>query len=259
MEKVNKLEKFIEKMGLYDIWIVFFPGVIFLILLKTLYNFMLSLPLLISKDTIVTEQVFIFCKAKVYIPDTIYEFLVLSLCSYLAGLVLHEISGLIKNRVIYRNGKPTDYLLYSEGNFFSEQEIQKLMPMYTYLYGAPITLTQKGMLKKESNFIFHRINIELQKKKIASQYVKLKIAYNTCGTLEVAIMLVLFIAALFEVEFIALKNLVYLRPVIFLDIFMVICIYFLSHRSKKLYVYWVRNMVFAYQDLYLNNEQNAED
>ena len=79
MEKVNKLEKFIEKMGLYDIWIVFFPGVIFLILLKTLYNFMLSLPLLISKDTIVTEQVFIFCKAKVYIPDTIYEFLVLSL------------------------------------------------------------------------------------------------------------------------------------------------------------------------------------
>ena len=203
MEKVNKLEKFIEKMGLYDIWIVFFPGVIFLILLKTLYNFMLSLPLLISKDTIVTEQVFIFCKAKVYIPDTIYEFLVLSLCSYLLCSCL----------------------------FFS----------FEYF------------------LLQHRINIELQKKKIASQYVKLNIAYNTCGTLEVAIMLVLFIAALFEVEFIALKNLVYLRPVIFLDIFMVICIYFLSHRSKKLYVYWVRNMVFAYQDLYLNNEQNAED
>ena len=58
------MEKIIEKMGLYDIWTVFFPGVVFLDLVKTLYGFMLTLPCSISKKTSIIEQVFIFCKAK---------------------------------------------------------------------------------------------------------------------------------------------------------------------------------------------------
>lgn len=250
------MEKIIEKMGLYDIWTVFFPGVVFLDLVKTLYGFMLTLPCSISKKTSIIEQVFIFCKAKVYIPDDAYELLIMCLCSYLAGLILHEISGLMKNRVVYKKGKPTDFLLDSKGGVFSEEEIIKLMPMYTYLSGGSLALDEKEKLKKQSHFIFKKINVELQRKKIASQYVKLNIAYNTCAALEVAIILVFCMAILFEIEFVVLKRYDTLLSVISLDIFMIMCIYFLSNRSTKMYKYWVRNIVLAYQDIYLNEEHN---
>lgn len=256
---VSKLEKIIEKMGLYDIWTVFFPGVVFLVSVKTLYNFMLTLPEYILKETSITGRIFIFCKVKVYIPDTVYGLLVMCLCSYLAGLILHEISRLMKNRVVYKKGKPTDFLLDSEEGIFSEEQIQKLMPMYTYLYGGPLTLNEKEQLKKESHFIFQKINIELQRKKVASQYVKLNIVYNTCAALEVAIILVLCMVIIFEIEFVVLKRYGILLPVIALDIFMIMCIYFLSNRSKKFYKYWVRNIVLAYQDIYLNKELDVEE
>ena len=255
----NKLEKITEKMGLYDIWTILFPGAIFLVLVKTVYNFMLTLPCIISKEMSIIEKVFVFCKAEVYIPDTAYELLIMCLCSYLAGLILHEISRLIKDRVIYKKGKPTDFLLDSENGVFSKGEIQKLMPMYTYLYGSPFCLDEKEKLKNESHFIFQRINNRLQRNKIASQYVKLNIVYNTCAVLQVTIILVLCMAILFEVEFIISKNYDILLSAVSLDIFMIICICLLSNRSKKFYKYWVRNIVLAYQDIYLNDKCDAED
>ena len=54
------MEKIIEKMGLYDIWTVFFPGVVFLDLVKTLYGFMLTLPCSTSKKKSNIEQVVSF-------------------------------------------------------------------------------------------------------------------------------------------------------------------------------------------------------
>ena len=253
------MEKIIEKMGLYDIWTVFFPGVVFLDLVKTLYDFMLTFPGSLSKETTIIEKVFIFCKAKVYIPDTAYELLIMCLCSYLAGLILHEISGLMKNKLVYRKGKPTDFLLDSEQGVFSKEQIEKLIPMYTYLYGGPLTLNEKENLKKQSHFIFQKINIELQRKKIASQYVKLNIAHNTCATLQVVMILIFCMAILFEIEFVAVfKRYDTLCSVISLDLLLLTCIYFLSNRSIKLYKYWVRNIVLAYQDVYLNKERNVE-
>ena len=245
-------------MGLYDIWTVFFPGVVFLDLVKTLYTFMLTLPCSISKKTSIIRQVFIFCEAEIYIPDNVYELLIMCLCSYLAGLILHEISGLMKNRVVYKKGKPTDFLLDAKGRVFSEEEIIKLGPIYTYLYGSSIAWDEKEKLKEQSQFIFKKINFELQRKKIASQYVKLNIAYNTCATLEVAIILVFCMAILFEIEFVVLKRYDILLSLIFLDIFMIMCIFFLSQRSKKMYKYWVRNIVLAYQGIYLNEEHNTK-
>lgn len=251
-----RLEKIIEKMGLYDIWTVFFPGMFFLVSVKTLYNFILAVSRYISENTGIIEKMFVFCKANVYVPDTIYEFLIMCLYSYLVGLILHEISRLIKNKVVYKNGKPTDFLLDPEAGIFSKQQIQELMPMYIYLYGGDFSLNEKEKLKEESRFIFHKINVELQRKKIANQYVKLNIVYNTSATLGAAIMLVFFMAILFEIEFVALRKFDILIPTTILDIFMVISIYFLLNRSKAFYKYWVRNIVLAYYDIYLDGTSN---
>ena len=132
-------------------------------------------------------------------------------------------------------------------------------PRICFFVLGPLALDEKEKLKKQSHFIFKKINVELQRKKIASQYVKLNIAYNTCAALEVAIILVFCMAILFEIEFIVLKRYDTLLSVISLDIFMIMCIYFLSNRSKKMYKYWIRNIVLAYQDIYLNEEHNIEE
>lgn len=234
-----------------------FPRCVFLIAVKTLYNFMLSLPEYISKATGVIEQMFIFCKAKVYIPDSIYELFVFSLCAYFIGLILHEISSIFKSRVMYKEGKPVDFLLDSYGEVFDEEQINALMPMYIRLYEKPFTLNDREKLKKESRIIFRKINAELQRKKIANQYVKLNIVYNTCATLGVATMLILCMIALFEVEFIFLKRYDALFSVTVLDVLLVICIYFFISRSKKYYKYWVQNIVLAYQDIYLDTNMEA--
>lgn len=258
-EVVIDLDKLIEKMGLYDIWTILFPGAVFLVAIKTIYNFMLLLPEQILKTTSVIEQIFIFCEVNIYAPGTVYELLIFLLCSYFVGLMLHEISSLFKNRVMYKQGKPIDFLLDSKGGVFEEEQIQILMPMYIQLNGGVFTLNDNEKQKKESRSLFHKINMDLQRKKVASQYVKLNVIYNTCATLGIAIMLILCLVLAFEMEFIILKRFDLILSFISLDMVLIVGIYILMSRSRRYYKYWTKNIVLAYQDWYLSATCESEE
>ena len=215
------MDKLIEKMGLYDVWVILFPGAVFLVAIKTIYNFMLLLPEQTLKTTSMIEQILIFCEANIYAPGTVYELLIFLLCSYFIGLMLHELSSFFKNRVMYTQGKPIDFLLDPKGDIFDEEQIQILMPMYIQLNGGAITLNDHEKQKKESRFLFHKINTDLQRKKVANEYVKLNVIYNTCATLGMAIMFILGLALAFEIEFIILKRYDLILSSISLDMFLI--------------------------------------
>lgn len=241
----------VERMGLYDIWTILFPGTVFVVAIKSVYNFMLLLPEQMLNSMSINEQIFILCKISVYTPSTIYNLLIFLIYSYLSGLVLHEISSIFKNSVIYKHGKPTDFLLEPKEGLFNEEQIQKLMPMYVYLSGDPLPLEDKEKLRKESRLLFHKMNVDLQRRKMASQYVKLNIIYNTSATLGVTIAFILGIILSFEIEFIILGELYLLLSFVSLDMMLIIAICILMNRSKKYYKYWVKNIVMAFYDLYL--------
>jgi len=258
-EVLIDLDKLIEKMGLYDIWTILFPGAVFLVAIKTIYNFMLLLPEQILKTTRVIEKIFIFCEANIYAPGTVYELMIFLLYSYFVGLMLHEISSLFKNRVMYKQGKPIDFLLDSKGGVFEDEEIQILMPMYIQLNGGAFTLNDNEKQKKESRSLFHKINADLQRKKVASQYVKLNVIYNTCATLGITLIFILGLVLAFEIEFIILKKFDLILSIISLDVILIVGIYILLSRSKRYYKYWTKNIVLAYQNLYLYDTCESEE
>ena len=97
----------------------------------------------------------------------------------------------------------------------------------------------------------------MQRRKRANEYVKLNVIYNTCATLGVAIMLILCLALAFEIEFMILKRQDLILSFISLDVVLILGIYILLNRSKRYYRYWTKNIVLAYQDLYISEETNS--
>ena len=251
------MDKLIEKMGLYDIWTVLFPGAIFQLLFKTIFDYMLSLPEQVKNTTSVIERTFLFCRSYIYEPGTVYELLIFLLSSYFVGLLLHEFSSIFKNRVMYKHGKPIELLLDYQGGVFEQEQIQVLMPMYIKLKGSDFTLNDKEKQREESRSLFHKINMDMQRRKRANEYVKLNVIYNTCATLGVAIMLILCLALAFEIEFMILKRQDLILSFISLDVVLILGIYILLNRSKRYYRYWTKNIVLAYQDLYISEETNS--
>lgn len=253
------MDKLMEKMGLYDIWTVFFPGAFLSVVDKSIYDFMLLLPEQTIKATSIIEKIFIVFKMKIYAPENAYELLAFSLCSYFVGLVLHEVSSVFKSKVMYKKGKPIDFLVDSNKGIFEEEQIQKLMPMYIILNEGPLTLNDREKLKKESRNVFEKMNIILQKEKISDQFVKLNVIYNTCATLGIAVIFILCLTFAFEIEFVMLRKFELLLSTISLDLILIVCAYILINRSDKYYRYWSKNIVLAYQELYINSIAKLEE
>lgn len=257
---VKTMEKLIEKMGLYDIWTTLFPGAFFCVSIKSIYDFMLALPAYVIETKGLSEQIFIFLKMNIYAPNTIYKLLIFLFFSYFLGLILQEISSMFKKLFLYKKGQPIDFLLDSKWGIFNDAQIQALMPIYIQFNGNNFTLDNDEKQKEESRTLFHKINAYLQRMKIANKYVKLNIICNTCATLGVAVMLMLFIASAFEIEFVVFcRRFDILISIICFDVILIISIYIFIYKSKKYYIFWVRNLIFAYQDLYLTDNCGANE
>lgn len=178
------MEKFFDKMGLYDIWTVLFPGVIFLIGVRSLYNFMLSLSGLLSTTPGMIGKFGLILQMNIATPSDIYELLVLLAFSYLCGMILHELSSILKHKLIYPKADPRALLLDENAGILSSQELRNLMPLLKSLNnGKDFSQSEPEKLRDESKYLFHRMNKKLQEKKKSGDYVKLNIIYNMCGTL----------------------------------------------------------------------------
>lgn len=252
------MDKFFDKVGLYDVWTVLFPGAIFQIGIKSLYSFMISLPQFLSVTPGTVEKLGIFLQMDVVVPSNIFEFLVLLVISYLCGLILHELSSFLKHSVVYRNGDPRTLLLNETTGMFNSQELYRLMPLFKSLNdNKDFSDSDQEKLRKESKFLFHRMNKKLQGIKKSGEYVKLNIIYNMCNTLCVVLIIFSLVVVAFGIEFLFLREIPSFIYSIILWILMIILLLILFFRSKRYYKYWVRNIVFAYEDLYCNDKNNS--
>lgn len=252
------MDKFFDKVGLYDIWTVLFPGVIFQIGIRSLYNFMTSLPQLLSVTPGAVAKLGIFLQMDVVAPSNIFELLVLLTISYLSGLILHELSSFFKHNFVYRNGDPRTLLLNETTGPFNSQELYKLMPLLKSLNDdKDFSAANPEKLREESKFLFHRMNKKLQDIRKAGEYVKLNIIYNMCSTLCMVLTFFSLIVIAFGIEFLFLREIssfIYSIILLGMMIFLLLILFF---RSKRYFKYWVRNIVFAYEDLYRNNKDNS--
>lgn len=252
------MDKLIDKLGLYDIWTTIFPGGVFLIFSKTLYRFMSTLQdVLLCIDGAVARFLLI-CRANIYVPDTLQELLVFFMLSYVIGSALHEIGSMFKHRVLYRAGKPTDFLLDSSRGLFSGGEVKRLKTVYRELTGTSVNDGSKEDLALRSRELFHVMNATLQIRKVSGQYVKLNVIHNTCLTMSVALILNFGVVLLFDLEFLVLGRYDWILPTISIAVALGIGIVVLIKRSTKYYNYWVRNIVFAYLEMDREESLKAE-
>lgn len=252
------MEKFFDKMGLYDIWTVLFPGVIFLIGVRSLYNFMLSLSGLLSTTPGMIGKFGLILQMNIATPSDIYELLVLLAFSYLCGMILHELSSILKHKLIYPKADPRALLLDENAGILSSQELRNLMPLLKSLNnGKDFSQSEPEKLRDESKYLFHRMNKKLQEKKKSGDYVKLNIIYNMCGTLCIVLAILSLITFAFGGNFFFHKEyFAFLYSLIILGI-MIILLLILLFRSKRYYIYWVRNIIFAYEELCWDNNSNS--
>lgn len=243
-----------EKMGMYDVWTILFPGIVLIVSIKSIYDFMLSLPNLIYRTERSVERYLICCKMNLYTPKDVYELLIIMILAYFCGLILHEISSLIKKKIIYKKGEPISLLFDPVRGVFDEQQIEKLTPMFVFLNnGKVFTTSDKEKLKRESRYIFHKMNSELQSKDIANKYVKLNIIYNTCAALSVSVIVLFLMILAFELEFFFLKEYFQILYSINLVVLTIVIFFILVNRSKRYYSYWTKNIVLAYEQVYLHD------
>lgn len=254
------MDKFMEKIGLYDLWVVTLPGAFFTTLLKSVYDFMVEAPVQTTDMGGTIGYLLSFSQINIYAPTTFYDFAIFIFISYLSGIILQEMSGIIKEKILYKHGKPDNLILDKDGGVLSESQIQHYMPMFIELNNnLPFTINDNKKLKLESHDVFRKINAILQQKNIAKKYVKLNILYNMSLNLFVASVILLSICFAFEFQY--LVNTQYNAIISTLSvvlIFLISCYVFLK-RSKKYNIYWIRNLILAYyiQRTNVDSEQHA--
>lgn len=237
------MEKVIERLGLYDIWIMLFPGMIFISGSKTLCDYMVK----ITQTKVCTTYDGVgFQQLKIFYPTDLYGLFSFIVASYLCGHILHELGSIAKH-VIYKKGKPTELLLEKKSKVLNSLQIQ----MYSQLF-LKLNKNQKfseddfEKRREESRNIFNIMNIELQSKGMSSKYVKLNLIYNMCFTLCVAVFLMLMRIILFVFyQYIKTKN-IYICELAGVVIVLISVFLILYFRGKRYYIYWVRNIVMSY-------------
>lgn len=237
------MEKILERFGLYDIWTVLFPGMVLNSGLRTLNDYMLKI---IQSENDLDDYGVGFERLKLYYPTDIYSLIAFIIVSYLCGLVLHELGSMSK-RIIYRKGKPTELLLEKENLILNFQQLQIYTPIFLKLNkNKELSKECFEKRKEESRNIFNIMNTELQLNGISVQYIKLNLIYNMCLTLCVAILLMLAYIFIFILWGYIQKKDIYLWGFWKLATALMAACWILYSRSKRYYIYWVRNIVIAY-------------
>lgn len=147
------MENLFQKMGLYDIWTVLFPGTIFLVGGRALYDFMASLDQILSTTPHAVGKIGLIFQLHIAIPTDIYELLALLVLSYFWGGILHELSSIMKHKWLYKNGEPSARLLDEKAGILNKQEICRLMPLLKTLNnGRDFSESEPDKLKDESKY-----------------------------------------------------------------------------------------------------------
>ena len=213
------MDKLAEHVGLYDIWTVFFPGIVGI--LETLC-FMGAMRGVCSTSG--------FKEIKVFVPQTLSEWIVVIIFSVFFGLVFQEIGR--KMRKVFKLKNAAKDIFKPGTELFEEKEITPIKR----------ALIQKGW---NDQMTFNWINAQAQDKRIAPRYVKLSVIQNMSLSLASTMLIgavegvVLFVHSIIKGAG---------GMMIVSGIAIVICIFLLImfiKRSERFNRYWVKSLVYA--------------
>lgn len=220
------MEKVAEKIGLYDLWALFFPGTIGMIELTflgaTFYCIYIKESLISILNSVIT--------------DSISLSILWLLLSIFVGIILQEIGRGIGKIVKFKNA--TGSFLNPNGGIFSEAEIHHLTSFLTS-YGWD------GTPCNDSSSFFHIINANAQKNGTAAKYVKLSVLQAMSFSFSSAMLIGAIISTILLFYSIINSRITIMALMIFFDFFCILLMIIFYKRAKRYNTYWVRNLLFA--------------
>ena len=213
------MDKLSERIGLYDLWVTFFPGsigvlgaLLFLGMNACIYSDKLSIDLLVE-----------------YLPKEISDWFLFVIVSILCGIIIQEIGHFIHKKAKLKDASAA--MFDQKQGVFSESEI-KFLNLQKY--------------DTNSKIVFHQINTRAQAYGIAPRYIKLNVIQNMSLSLAADMIIWNLIGIVLTVVSIghACANKIILLIVLYTICSFLLCIMFLK-RSERYNRYWVRNIVYA--------------
>lgn len=217
------MDKLVDRLGLYDLWAVLFPGTMISIgttlFIEVLYSIMYKKQF--------TEK---------SLSGSILTWIIFVVLSIFLGIVLQEIGRGI--RVVFGFRNASFGILNPTAGIFTKNEIASFKAFF-------IENGWDGRNVKVGNKVFHIINAEAQECGVANRYVKLNVMQNMSFNIAAA-MLIGCMEALVIVVVSIIKQGIF--PALIAGIFAIICLMLLLvfiGRGKRFNRYWVRNIIYA--------------
>ncbi len=231
------MEKLGERIGLFDLWALFYPGVIgtLEVIIFTYCSFFVSRKcsiLNLHKDGILYNM-------------TIW--IIWIIVSIFMGLLLQEIGRWMRKMTKHPN--TVGSCLNPKFGFFSEKEYI-MLESFLNKYEFDRSSIEEGRI------VFHRINAEAQECGVAARYVKLCVLQSMSLSLSASMLLGAIEFSLLLVVCIAYRFGYAVFPVLMIILFHVLLTVIFYKRSNRFYRYWVRNIVYA---MYVKNSENGKD
>lgn len=227
------MDKLAEHVGLYDVWTVFFPGIVGV--LETIY-FIGAVRVVYNCGG--------FKEIMTLIPNTVSEWIVVIVFSVFFGLTFQE--GGRKVREVFKLKNATKDIFKPGTNLFEEKEIASLKRV----------LMKKGW---DDQSAFNWINAEAQEKGIASKYAKLSVIQN----MSIALAAVMLIEAVESVILLTLSILKSSKNMMIVSgattaLSIIMMIMFIK-RSERFNRYWVKNLVYAMAVFNTGRKESGHD
>lgn len=234
------MEKIGERIGLYDLWVVFFPGLVGMLELSFFYGVFWSLYSEISLLTVLVK----------ILPNNMSIWIVIIVISFFLGIVFQEVGRGVRKMTNYRSAM--DGLLDPAVKVLTEKEranFRSILKKHGW----------DGESIEGSREIFHRINAEVQEYGIASKYVKLNILQNMSLTLS-AVMLFGVVAAIILLIMSIINRRVHIVIMMIASICVgVVLMVLFFYRFKRYERYWVRNIMYAILTKNVGEERKNEN
>ncbi len=231
------MEKLSERIGLYDLWAMFFPGTVG------------ALEMLFFSGTFwsIYRKRAVFSVFKQLGLDKVSTWVIMLIVSIFLGLVLQEIGRWLRK---VKKTKTAEEMLLNqdESGTFSKEEISSLNG-FLELYGW------NGENKNTGNIIFHRINAAAQECGVAEKYVKLSILQNMSSSLSAAMLLGVIGSVSLALISLTCRRISIAIALLFIAVGCGILVVLFFNRAKRFNRYWVRNLIFAMSRKNINAEK----